>query len=148
MPHNGVYRKEGSLAFGLAVAGIVTAGCLVDALLSTQTKYWVADGVITAGAWMAVLFGARIGVRVGEHGVRVVTILRTHRLAWGEIERFDLAPAGRYPFAGRVVLKSGRTIPIEGITVPRYATERMMPRAQKPIDELNGLLRARMQAAS
>ncbi|HEY1778678.1 MAG TPA: PH domain-containing protein [Solirubrobacteraceae bacterium] len=135
-----IYRKRGALAFGLTVAVLVTAGCAVDALLSTQTKYWIGDGVIPATVWMAVILASRVGVHVEPGGVRIVNILRRHRLRWDEIERFDLAPAGVYPLAGRVVLKSGRGIPIEGITVPRLFTEQLKPNAQKPIDALNALL--------
>jgi hypothetical protein len=63
-------------------------------------------------------------------------------LRWDEIERFELAPAGIYPYAGHVILKSGRDIPIGGITVPRFLTDRLKPRAQEPVDELNAILRA------
>jgi hypothetical protein len=81
---------------------------------------------------------------VESDGVRVVNPLRSYRLRWDEIERFELArpTAGVYPLAGHVILRSGRVIPLVGITVPRFFTQRLKPRAQAPIDDLNALLYA------
>jgi hypothetical protein len=140
--HRRVYRSRGSLAAGVVIAALVSAACLVDAVLSTEAKYWGADGGIAALVWGSLLVTRRVGVRLESDGVRVVNLLRRQRLRWDEIERFELAPAGIYPYAGHVILKSGRDIPIGGITVPRFLTDRLKPRAQEPVDELNAILRA------
>jgi|SRR5579863_1718027 len=142
MGHRRVYRTTGVLAVGVFLALAVSAACAVDALLSTQTKYWAIDGALPAAVWVCLLITSRVGVHVETDGVRIVNAFRTRRLRWDDIERFELAPAGIYPFAAHAVLKDGSDIPIGGITVPRFATTRLKPRAQEPIEELNALLRS------
>lgn len=140
-----IYRTRGALATGVTIAALVTVAWLIDAaLFNTQTKTWVGGGIVAALTWSTLLYTRRVGVHVESDGVRVVNPLRSYRLRWDEIERFELArPAvGVYPLAGFVNLRSGRVIPIVGITVPRFFTRRLKPRAQAPIDELNVLLRS------
>src|SRR5262249_24845738 len=99
-----VFRKSHSLAWTLASTVLITAGCIVDAALSTQAKSWIGDAALAAVVWATFLFLSRAGVHVQSDGVHVVNVFRTRRLRWDEIERFEVAPAGRYPFAGHVIL--------------------------------------------
>lgn len=122
------------------VLGVV--GCVTDGLVVGRPTTWAADAGIVALLTLAAPFIFRIGVRVDDDGIRVMNMLTSKRFRWNDIDRFELAPAGVYPFAGHVILKSGRDIPIIAITVPRFLTERLKPGAEKPIDELNALLRA------
>jgi hypothetical protein len=117
-------------------------GCLIDGLVVARASTWAWDAGIAGVVSLAAPFVFRIGVRVDDAGVRVVNMLTTKRFRWDEIARFELAPAGVYPYAGHVILNSGRNVPISAITVPRFSTERFKPGAQKPIDELNALLAA------
>lgn len=55
------------------------------------------------------------GVVVTESEVRVRNILRTHVLAWDEIDRFELTKYDPWPLIGVAVLKTGRRIPMAGI---------------------------------
>jgi Bacterial PH domain len=122
-------------------------GCVTDGVVVGRATTWAADAGIVGLLTLAAPFIFRIGVRVDDGGIRVVNMLTSKRFRWNDIDRFELAPAGVYPYAGHVILKSGQDIAIIAITVPRFLTERLKPGAERPIDELNALLGASRESA-
>lgn len=142
MARQRVYRARQPWVWGWTGWAVIVLGCLIVGVASERASTWIVAGGVAGVVTIAAPFVFRIGVRADDAGVRVVNLVTTKRLRWDEIDRFELAPTGVYPYAGHVILKSGRDIPISAITVPRFLTERYKPGAQRPIDKLNELLDA------
>jgi len=73
----------------------------------------------------------RIGVFPSSDGVLVRNVVRSRRLAWDEIDRFDWGRRGNYPVGG-VYLKDGEFIPATALSPPfelKHGTARAVPRA-------------------
>ncbi|HZE04156.1 MAG TPA: hypothetical protein VE127_02965 [Solirubrobacteraceae bacterium] len=83
-----------------------------------------------------------LGVHVEANGIKVVGSLVSRRVAWEEIDCFDVQPWLRNPFQGYVVLRgSGSPIPILAISGGGMGSdEARRLRAQTLIDALNELL--------
>jgi hypothetical protein len=142
-----VYRTRWTFPLAFATFVLAATGFALAAAFARNTKGHIAWGITAASMvlfWLAV---RRIGVWIEADGIAVVNLLRRRRFRWVDIERFQLAPAGIYPFAGHTILKSGRDIPLGAITVPRIFTARLKRYAQEPIDELNALLREARQSS-
>jgi hypothetical protein len=82
------------------------------------TRKLVGAGVIIAHlvvvAWFVGHRVAHAGVLAGPEDVIIRNPLRSRRLAWDEIERFSVEPAGQWS-QGCVRTVSGESIPINGI---------------------------------
>lgn len=101
-------------------------------------------GFIFAPLWLIGTWRVwHLGVEVEDDGVKVVGVLISKRIAWGEIDHFEVRPWQRYPYQGHVVMKNGRVIPILGIGAagrPKRRDEIHRLQVQEPIDRLNGVL--------
>lgn len=91
--------------------------------------------IVWAPIWVVGTWRAwRRGVHIDANGVTVVAFLASKRIAWTDIERFALMPAGRYPNVGYVVRTHGKPpVRAMGIIGPRDNPEE----AQRNIDALN-----------
>lgn len=142
MQHRKVYRTRWAYLLAVGIFVVTTTGFALLALFADSNKLRLAGilcAVVAVLIWLPV---RRIGVWIEPDGIAVVNFALAKRFRWTEIERFELAPAGVYPFAGHAILKTGRDVPLAAITVPRFLTERLKRYAQEPIDELNALLDA------
>ena len=145
MPQSRLYRSGFVWRTDVVVVGALVVACGLAALLSTR----LATRLVPAGLCLFELgmlaWASRLGVRAEPGGVRIVNMLRRPRLKWSEIERFELAPGGIYPFVGWVVLTDQRRIAITAITVSKFAKARSLRSAQAAIDALNQLRATSLQ---
>jgi len=90
--------------------------------------------------------GLLVGVHVSSLGVKVVGFVSTRRVSWEDVDRFEAKPAGGYPYVGYLVRKQGRPIVIVGISTGGAATEAHRLEAQRPVAQLNQMLREWQEA--
>jgi Bacterial PH domain len=129
----GVYRTHDSLV-GAAIFGAGAVVWAVIAITHREVAGYVWAPLFALGAWRM----SRLGAHVDDAGVKVVGFLTSRRIAWPDIDHFEVSPAGRYPYVGQVVRTSGRpSVTIMGISTPRGKTEKHRLEAQAPIDGLN-----------
>ena len=131
---SGVYRATDMLrAAWLMTALTIGSFCLV--LVPKAAIVGLVFGPLCAVlAWRFWL----CGVHVGPDGVRVNGYLRSTRVAWTEIERFAVEPAGPYPYVGRLIRKDGKPpLILVGTGTGTRKTKYNQVTAQKPIDLLN-----------
>ncbi|WP_436494205.1 hypothetical protein [Actinokineospora sp. HUAS TT18] len=109
----GAWDRVGSgfiVGFGVALLAVAVMG----AVRMRAGSNWV--GVLAVGAVAAVLIGLgwrwnRVGVFVGDSGVRVRRVLATRTVAWASVKKFVDRPAGIDPArAIWVVTVDGREI--------------------------------------
>jgi hypothetical protein len=95
--------------------------------------------VVFAAVFASFFYGAgRPRVRVDAAGLEVRNYLRSHAVAWGDIDRFEL-PSGA-PWA-RVLLTDGGTVALHAIQPPGISwILNRRSGAHEATDELNGLL--------
>lgn len=135
-----LYRSSFEWKLLAVIAALIGSGCVLDAVLSTDLASWLFDGGLIGLMLGMLAWGSRLGLRVDRDGVRIINMRSRPRLRWDEIDRFELAPAGIYPFVGWVVLKEGRKIAITAIQVSRIWKQRSLRSAQATIDALNKLV--------
>jgi hypothetical protein len=83
----------------------------------------------------------RLGVHIEAGGIRVVGSLFSRKVAWKDIDHFEVRPWLRYPYQGHVVLRGGRApIPILAISAGGRKNELHLRQVQEPIDRLNEAL--------
>jgi len=134
-----VYRTRDPL-FGAAVMGAVAVAWAVAALVPAfashklQVAGYVWAPLFVLGTWRTL----KVGVHVSNDGVKVTGFLASKRVAWPEIARFEVSPAGRYPYVGHVIRNNGRPpIVVLGINTARGKTEKHRLQAQRQVDGLN-----------
>jgi hypothetical protein len=133
-----LYRSPSALhAAELATAVLI--GVLVLAIVPGRAQV---VGYIFAPLWAAATWRAwRLGVHIRPDGITVAGALLSKRIAWRDIDRFEVRPWLRYPYQGHVVLKDERTsIPILAISSRRPKSERHRRQVQDPVDGLNEAL--------
>ncbi len=142
-----VYRSVSTTrsAVGLTVSGI--AAGVVAAIQGTGQIFFAAWAVLfLAWAWRQ----WNLGVHLEVGGVRVVGFWRSVAVPWESIDRFDVSPHGRYPFAGYVILNSGRQpiliMAIGSAARPKSRLEHFRRQVQRPVDELNQVLAERRES--
>lgn len=106
-----------------------------------QTVLLVIDALLMLGFLAPALRCPWHGVIVSPKQVVVRNIMRTHRVMWGDIERFEIARYDPWPQVGVVVLRNGRRIPMTALQVA-LATKV----AQRSVAELNRQLAAHTAA--
>jgi len=93
--------------------------------------------VLTWRAW-------QWGVVVEDDGVKVVGSLISKRIAWDDIDRFEIRPFQQRPYTGYVAVRSrNRPIPIIAISaagLPKRRDDCHRRQVQEPIDQLNEAL--------
>lgn len=145
MSRSRLYRSGFVWRTDILIVGALVVVCALAALLSTR----LASRLVPAGLCVFELgmlaWASRLGVRADDNGVRIINMLRRPTFQWNEIERFELAPGGIYPFVGWVVLTNQRKIAITAITVSKFAKARSLHSAQTAIDALNELRAASRQ---
>jgi hypothetical protein len=142
-PHP-VYRSVATL-HGAWSATVVLIGVIILAAIPGREQI---AGCVLAPLWLLATWRAwRMGVYLEAGGVKVVGALISRRLAWEEVERFEVRAWHRYPYTGYVVLRDARpAIPLKAITTGGGKNERHQHQAQAPIDQLNEALAAWKQA--
>lgn len=136
--HSGICRSV-STRRAAASATVVLVGLVVLAAVPGRAEI---EGYVFAPLWLIVTWRAwRLGVHVEHDGVKIVNFVVSKRVAWGDIDHFELRPWGNYPYRGYVILDGGHEpIPLVGIGAPRPKNERHRRQAQAPIDRLNNAL--------
>ena len=126
-----VYRTGGAFA-GAVLMTAITAATVVLALVPGRAEAvgYVFAPLCAIATWRAWNWG----VHVGTNGVKVCAQFFAKHIAWADIDRFALLPAGRYAFVGHVVRKDGHR-PVMILAINADAR-----RAQEPIDLLNQAL--------
>ncbi len=146
--HPDVYRSVSTTrAAVFATAGLV--GFIVIAALPGRGE--IVGYIFAPVFFLVATRWWRLGVHVETHGVKVVGSLLSKRIAWEEIDRFEVRPWLRYPYQGYVVLTGGRAVPILGIGAagrPKSKDQRHRRQAQEPIDRLNEALAQWREASS
>lgn len=100
------------------MAVIVVTACFVDRVLVND---WPAPAQIGFSVLVLVLGGAstrrvfRIGIDVASTGVAVVNLMRTQRLAWSDVESFDIGKERGLWTSITVTGKDGKRIHSEGL---------------------------------
>jgi hypothetical protein len=138
--HQRVYRSVSTTRGALCATGLLV-GLIVLASVpgKAQIVGYIFAPVWTIGTWRT----WRVGVHVQDNGVKVVGALVSKRIAWEEIDHFEVRPWLRYPYQGHVILKSGRAIPILGLGAagrPKGRDEHHRQQVQGPVDRLNEVL--------
>jgi hypothetical protein len=135
---SGLYRAE-STTRAAAFTTAVLVGLIVLAVVPGRAEI---AGYIFAPLWLVATWRAwRLGVHVEADGVRVVGFLGSKRVAWEDVDHFEVRPWGKYPYVGYIVLTGARMpVTIVGITTAGGKTDRHRLQAQVPIDRLNGAL--------
>lgn len=133
-----VYRSA-SATRGAVFSTVVLVGLVALALVPGRGEV---VGYVFAPLWLIWTWRSwQVGVHVETGGVKVVGALASRRIAWEEIDCFDVRPWLRYPYTGYVVLTGARRpIPVMGITTAGGESERHRGQAQEPIDHLNEAL--------
>lgn len=97
---------------------IVLTACFVDRAFANEWPTLVQLGfcvfvllVGSASTWRAF----RIGIEVGSSGVAVVNLMRTQRLAWDEVDGFDIGEDRGLSRSIVVIRRDQKTIPAEGL---------------------------------
>jgi hypothetical protein len=137
VPRSGVYR---SVATTWAGVGSLAGAAVFFALALTGGRGSVAAYVI--GALLLVVAWRMwiAGFRVEADSVKVVTLFRSRRVSWSEIDHFAVMPLGTYPYVGYVVLRDGRKFGTFGLSASSRKAEANRLRVQRPVDALNQVL--------
>jgi hypothetical protein len=132
-----VYRTRDAVV-GALIWSASTLGLVVLAVVPgrAQVGGYVGAPLFALCAWRA----WQMGAHVDDGGVKVVGFLFSRHVAWADIERFAVMPAGRYPYVGHIMRFHGPPVIVMAISTSRGKTEKHRLEAQQPIDELNGLL--------
>jgi len=117
----------------LLLASYVTQTIVTEG--SAPAGFLVPLGAVAAFAWYMALRVAIQGVVADESGVLVRNGLRSHRLRWDEIERFEYGRCDPWPRVGVVVLQSGHRIAM--VSLQRGYVGHFPERA---VEALNGQL--------
>lgn len=87
------------------------------------------------------------GVHIEPNGPKVCGLVVTRHVAWADVDRFAVLPAGRYPYVGQLIRKGHQPpIVILAISSSGGETEGARGRAQGPVDQLNEILTEWRQA--
>jgi len=81
----------------------------------------------------------RIGVVLGEEGVAIRNVLRTRRLRWDEIERFEMGHWGGFP-TGVARLRAGSWVRASALNPPAELQPWQNPLILRLLDGLNAEL--------
>ncbi len=109
-----------------------------DAELNKPAAIMVIDAVCMVAFLVPAVRFPYNGVIALPTEVVVRNIMKTHRIAWSEIERFEMAKYDPWPQVGVVVLRSGRRIPMTALQFALATTV-----AQRAVADLNRQLSAR-----
>lgn len=123
------------------VVGVIGLTGIFDAFIGQK-------GNDLGGGVLFVLFAAVIariallGIKIGTQGIVVRSFVRTRRLNWDEIERFELLGTVYTPSL-HIKLRSGEDIGVVGLAA---RTSREQSRARQIAEELNERLREEHEA--
>ena len=141
-----IYRRRFNNAWcslcALAVAIAFTIG-VIDwspsgkGVLGTLGVVLIAGVPAVLGWYLAVRYVMH-GVVADESGILIRNGLRSHRLAWAEMDHFEYARCDPWPRIGVAVLRSGRRIAMTGLQ-RGYVGD--FP--ERAVDALNGQLAQR-----
>jgi len=86
----------------------------------------------------------RMQLRIDEHGVTVRNFLRTHRIGWTEIDRFEdgsrfLNATDGHAWALRVVRRDGRAVRSQMASHPRCRHRELLVEAVRQAAERHGI---------
>jgi Bacterial PH domain len=101
-----------------AVPFIIITACFIDRAFAND---WPAVIQIGFSVFVLLLGGAsthralQIGIDVASSGVAVVNLMRTQRLAWDEVESFDIGKDRGLWASITVIRKDGKKIPAAGL---------------------------------
>jgi hypothetical protein len=88
---------------------------------------------------------ARVALIADSDGLLVRNVWRTHRLAWQDVDRFEVAVgragAHRFPNTCRLRVRDGRTLNVDGASASNVSGHDGHARVQAAVDELNAQLR-------
>lgn len=133
-----IRTRERSVEF--IVTGVLMAALLLWSV--TTIPNHDIDALDIFAALLLLALGVRaglMGVLPEMRGVRIRNPLRTHRIAWSQIEDFRVEPYGLAPKVG-VVVYQGRRRPIVGIAGPNPLFRAKNRAAEKNVEELTHLL--------
>lgn len=111
-----VYRTAGTVrgAFWVTAFAVIAT---VLAVIPGTTQ--VVGLIFFAPFWLWAVRLWRAGVRVGGEGIVVCGVVASKRIAWAEIDRFEIQPRGRWPFVGFIVFRDGRRpLPVSSLSTP------------------------------
>ncbi len=100
------------------------------------------------------LFAGPSGVRLARSpGIGILSFIRTVRVPWSDIDRFEFRPGGRASYFAQLIRASDqRAIPIPFIGYPRDEYSRFYAKwhatAEAQMDQLNGLLQASRESSA
>jgi hypothetical protein len=140
---NGTFRRQ-TAAYGLAVVWLVPAvflGYFAVAPGATGGQRGV-FGALAAICLLLAVRTARIGVRTGKDGVVVRGVLRSWKLPWDEIERFEWGRwrgPGDFP-CGVVRRRDGSTVTVLALNPPAEFVKGQDRRVPNLLAQLNEVL--------
>ncbi len=115
---------------------------------TSPTDWW--SPLLALGTVILVLLAYRsftIGVSVSDDDVAVRNIMRTRRISWDEVTRFDYGTQLGFPIGG-VYLNSGRFIGATALAVPLLAIASGDSVVKKALDGLNSELAQQRQPSA
>ncbi|HVL94309.1 MAG TPA: PH domain-containing protein [Solirubrobacteraceae bacterium] len=142
------YRNEGFSQLLMFVAAVATVGSVLVASSSDVEgpgRFAPPAVMVALGAFCYFRL-ARAAVYAGEEGIRIVNPLRTVRLPWSRVVRFNVRRQGGFPAVGFVMLDDGTEIKAWALQA-RNASPGAIRVANRLADELNERL-AQARAAS
>lgn len=130
-----IYRAKGILASGVRInSALIVAGILV-LVLSSRAQI---PGVILLVIGIVMMWRTyNLGIHIRTDKVKVCHWIGSRTLTWEDIEHFEVAPFGKYPYVGRVILKGGKEVVSLGLSTGRKKNARFV---EDPIAALNAVL--------
>lgn len=139
---NGVFRNRLSDAVVWVLMAFATLYFLTsiveDAERGKPVVLLALDALLLLGFLIPAIRYPLHGVIVSPTEVVVRNIMKTHKIAWNNIERFEIARHDPWPQVGVAVLRNGRRIPMTALQVA-LATKV----AQRAVTDLNQQLSER-----
>lgn len=129
----------------------------VVATITLHNNQGLAGAILLLTLWTGWMYW-RTGLYAGPSGVRIVRVLgigifgfiRTIRVAWSDIDRFEFRPGGSASYFAYLIRASDQRAMQTGVIMyPRNEKSRLFeklhPKAQAQMDELNTLLQENRQ---
>jgi hypothetical protein len=109
------YRTR-SQSVAASVTGLIGVAIGIGMILEARyAEVWITGMVIVVliAAYSARVASARIST--SSNGIHVVNVFSSSRLAWDQIDKFDIGRSGIIPLVCRIHLRDGTTIHAFGI---------------------------------